>query len=119
MAGGEGTRLRPLTSNLPKPMMPLANKPMMEHVIDLLRRHGFDEIVVTLAFMPDAIRNHFGDGSEYGVHIQYATEETPLGTAGSVRNVGPCPRRALPGHLRERRSTTGAGRRRRCRRWSP
>ena len=77
MAGGEGTRLRPLTSNLPKPMMPLANKPMMEHVIDLLRRHGFDEIVVTLAFMPDAIRNHFGDGSEYGVHIQYATEETP------------------------------------------
>ncbi len=86
MAGGEGTRLRPLTSNLPKPMMPLANKPMMEHVIDLLRRHGFDEIVVTLAFMPDAIRNHFGDGSEYGVHIQYATEETPLGTAGSVRN---------------------------------
>lgn len=86
MAGGEGTRLRPLTSNLPKPMMPLANKPMMEHVIDLLRRHGFDEIVVTLAFMPDAIRNHFGDGTEYGVHIQYATEETPLGTAGSVRN---------------------------------
>jgi mannose-1-phosphate guanylyltransferase / phosphomannomutase len=86
MAGGEGTRLRPLTSNLPKPMMPLANKPMMEHVIDLLRRHGFDEIVVTLAFMPDAIRNHFGDGSEYGVHIQYATEESPLGTAGSVRN---------------------------------
>ena len=86
MAGGEGSRLRPLTSNLPKPMMPLANKPMMEHVIDLLRRHGFDEIVVTLAFMPDAIRNHFGDGSEYGVHIQYATEETPLGTAGSVRN---------------------------------
>ena len=86
MAGGEGTRLRPLTSNLPKPMMPLANKPMMEHVIDLLRRHGFDEIVVTLAFMPDAIRNHFGDGSEFDVHIQYATEETPLGTAGSVRN---------------------------------
>lgn len=86
MAGGEGTRLRPLTSNLPKPMMPLANKPMMEHVIDLLRRHGFDEIVVTLAFLPDAIRNHFGDGSEYGVSIQYATEETPLGTAGSVRN---------------------------------
>ncbi len=86
MAGGEGTRLRPLTSNLPKPMMPLANKPMMEHVIDLLRRHGFDDIVVTLAFMPDAIRNHFGDGSEYGVHLEYATEETPLGTAGSVRN---------------------------------
>jgi mannose-1-phosphate guanylyltransferase / phosphomannomutase len=86
MAGGEGTRLRPLTSNLPKPMMPLANKPMMEHVVDLLRRHGFEEIVVTLAFMPDAIRTYFGDGSEFGVHIQYATEEVPLGTAGSVRN---------------------------------
>ncbi len=86
MAGGEGTRLRPLTSNLPKPMMPLANKPMMEHVVDLLRRHHFEEIVVTLAFMPDAIRNYFGDGSEFGVHIQYATEEVPLGTAGSVRN---------------------------------
>jgi mannose-1-phosphate guanylyltransferase / phosphomannomutase len=86
MAGGEGTRLRPLTSNLPKPMMPLANKPMMEHVVDLLRRHGFGEIVVTLAFMPDAIRTYFGDGSEFGVHIQYATEEVPLGTAGSVRN---------------------------------
>jgi len=86
MAGGEGTRLRPLTSNLPKPMMPLANRPMMEHVVNLLKRHGLDDIVVTLAFMPDAIRNYFGDGSEFGVHIQYATEETPLGTAGSVRN---------------------------------
>lgn len=86
MAGGEGTRLRPLTSNLPKPMMPIANRPMMEHIVDLLRRHGFDDIVVTVAFMPNAIRNHFGDGSEFGVRITYATEEVPLGTAGSVRN---------------------------------
>lgn len=86
MAGGEGTRLRPLTSNLPKPMMPLANRPMMEHIVRLLQRHGFDEIVVTLAFLPNAIRNYFGDGSEFGVRMVYATEETPLGTAGSVRN---------------------------------
>ena len=54
MAGGEGSRLRPLTSNQPKPMMPLVNLPMMEHIVSLLRRHGFDDIVVTLAFMPNA-----------------------------------------------------------------
>ncbi|MEW6155122.1 MAG: sugar phosphate nucleotidyltransferase [Actinomycetota bacterium] len=86
MAGGEGTRLRPLTSNQPKPLMPLANRPMMEHVVNLLRRHGFDEVVVTLAFLPQAIRTYFGDGSEFGVRMVYATEESPLGTAGSVRN---------------------------------
>jgi len=86
MAGGEGTRLRPLTSNVPKPMLPLVNRPMMEHIVDLLRRHGITEIVVTLAFMPNIIRNYFGDGSEFGVRMVYATEEMPLGTAGSVRN---------------------------------
>ncbi|MEO7556561.1 MAG: sugar phosphate nucleotidyltransferase [Acidimicrobiales bacterium] len=86
MAGGEGSRLRPLTSNQPKPMLPLANVPMMEHIVGLLRRHGFDEIVVTLAFMPNAIRTYFGDGREFGVRMVYATEESPLGTAGSVRN---------------------------------
>ena len=86
MAGGEGTRLRPLTSNQPKPMLPLANRPMMEHIVRLLKEHGFDEIVVTLAFLPQAIRTYFGDGSEFGVRMVYATEETPLGTAGSVLN---------------------------------
>ena len=86
MAGGEGTRLRPLTSNLPKPMMPLTNKPMMEHIVNLLRQHDFTEIVVTLAFLPQAIRAYFGDGSDFGVSMRYATEEMPLGTAGSVRN---------------------------------
>jgi len=86
MAGGEGTRLRPLTSNAPKPMMPIANRPMMEHIVNLLKRHGFDEIVVTVAFLANHIRNYFGDGSELGVRMVYATEETPLGTAGSVRN---------------------------------
>jgi len=86
MAGGEGTRLRPLTSNQPKPMLPMANRPMMEHVVRLLREHGLDDVVVTVAFMPNAIRNYFGDGSEFGVRMTYVTEETPLGTAGSVRN---------------------------------
>src|SRR3954467_8360805 len=85
MAGGEGSRLRPLTSNQPKPMLPLANRPMMEHIVGLLKRHGFDEIVVTLAFMPNAIRTYFGDGSEFGVRMAYATEEPPLRPAGSVR----------------------------------
>jgi mannose-1-phosphate guanylyltransferase / phosphomannomutase len=86
MAGGEGTRLRPQTSNLPKPMLPLVGRPMMEHIVALLRRHGITDIVVTVAFLPNAIRSYFGDGSELGVQMGYATEESPLGTAGSVRN---------------------------------
>jgi len=86
MAGGEGSRLRPLTSNTPKPMLPLVNRPMMEHIVTLLQRHGCDEIVVTVAYLANAIRTYFGDGSELGVRIRYATEERPLGTAGSVRN---------------------------------
>src|SRR5262249_28201833 len=75
----------PLTSNAPKPLLPLVNRPMMEHIVELLKRHGVDDIVVTVAFMANAVRNYFGDGSELGVRITYATEETPLGTAGSVR----------------------------------
>jgi mannose-1-phosphate guanylyltransferase/phosphomannomutase len=67
-------------------MLPLVNRPMMEHIIGLLKKHGFEEIVVTVAFMANTIRTYFGDGSEYGVRMVYATEETPLGTAGSVRN---------------------------------
>ena len=86
MAGGEGTRLRPLTANQPKPMLPMANVPMAEHVVNLLRQHGFEEIVVTVGFLASTIRTYFGDGSELGVHLVYATEETPLGTAGSVLN---------------------------------
>ena len=86
MAGGEGTRLRPLTSNQPKPLISLVNRPMMEHIVRLLKRHGFDDIVVTVAFMPQTIRSYFGDGAEFGARMVYATEETPLGTAGSVRN---------------------------------
>jgi mannose-1-phosphate guanylyltransferase/phosphomannomutase len=86
MAGGEGTRLRPLTSNTPKPLISLVNRPMMDHIVRLLKRHGFDDIVVTLAFLPQTIRSYFGDGEDFGVRLVYATEETPLGTAGSVGN---------------------------------
>ncbi|HEX4490493.1 MAG TPA: sugar phosphate nucleotidyltransferase [Acidimicrobiia bacterium] len=86
LAGGEGTRLRPLTSNQPKPMLPIANVPMMRHVVRLLAEHGFDDIVVTVAFLANQIRNYFGDGAEFGVRMRYATEDSPLGTAGSVRN---------------------------------
>src|SRR5437588_10674307 len=86
MAGGEGSRLRPLTSNQQKAMLPMANRPMMEHIGRLLRGTGFDDLVVTVAFMANHVRTYFGDGSEFGVRMVYATEETPLGTAGSVRN---------------------------------
>ena len=86
MAGGEGSRLRPLTSNAPKPMLTIANVPMMEHVVNLLRLHGFDEIVVTVAFLANAIKTYFGDGSEFGVTLHYTHESVPLGTAGSVGN---------------------------------
>lgn len=86
MAGGEGTRLRPLTSKQPKPMIPVVNRPMMEHVLAHLGRHGIDDVVVTVAYLANTLRNYFGDGSGLGVRMGYATEEVPLGTAGSVRN---------------------------------
>ncbi|MBU4386176.1 MAG: NTP transferase domain-containing protein [Actinobacteria bacterium] len=86
MAGGQGSRLRPLTSNQPKPMIPVANRPMMEHIIELLKEHGYKEIVVTLQFLPTLITSYFGDGSAWGVDMGYVTEESPLGTAGSVKN---------------------------------
>src|SRR5262245_43618115 len=85
MAGGEGTRLRPLTSNQPKPMVPIAGKPCIEHIIELLRQHGIEDIVVTMAYLPQAIRSYLGDGSELGVRLEYSVEDTPLGTAGSVK----------------------------------
>ena len=85
MAGGEGTRLRPLTSNQPKPMVPIVGKPCMEHIVELLRRHGFEDVIVTVAFLPQAIRSYFGSGESLGVDIGYSVEESPLGTAGSVK----------------------------------
>jgi mannose-1-phosphate guanylyltransferase/phosphomannomutase len=86
MAGGEGTRLRPMTANCPKPLLPVVNQPIMEHVLKLLRRHGFQDTVVTVQFLASLVRNYFGDGEELGMRLEYATEESPLGTAGSVKN---------------------------------
>lgn len=86
MAGGEGSRLRPLTCDLPKPMVPVMNKPIMEHIIELLKQHGITEIGVTLMYLPQRIKEYFGDGSNFGVKLHYFTEDTPLGTAGSVKN---------------------------------
>lgn len=86
MAGGEGTRLRPMTANHPKPLLPVINRPIMEHVLRLLRRHGLTDTVVTLQFLAAQVRNYFGDGAELGMSLAYATEQKPLGTAGSVKN---------------------------------
>lgn len=85
MAGGEASRLRPLTSRLPKPLAPIANKPVMHHIIDLLRRHGIGEVVATLHYLADEVEAYFGDGEELGIRMHYVVEDTPLGTAGAVR----------------------------------
>ncbi len=86
MAGGFGTRLRPLTMNLPKPMVPMMNRPMMEHIVNLLKRHGMTDITALLYFHPDAITSHFGDGTAFGCSMRYIRAEADFGTAGSVRN---------------------------------
>src|SRR5829696_3080514 len=85
MAGGQGTRLRPLTSDQPKPMIRIVNLPCMEHIVNLLARHDFTDIVVTLQFMPEEIQDYFGDGSDWGVNMRYSIEDAPAGTAGSVK----------------------------------
>jgi len=88
MAGGSGTRLRPLTCDLPKPMVPILNRPIAEHIVNLLRKHQIREIIVTLHYLPDSIRDYFQDGGSFGVQMTYAIEEDqPLGTAGCVKNI--------------------------------
>jgi mannose-1-phosphate guanylyltransferase/phosphomannomutase len=85
MAGGEGSRLRPLTSRRPKPLAPVAGKPIMELILELLHRHGFSDVVATLHYLADEIEAYFGDGSAHGVAMHYVVEDTPLGTAGAVK----------------------------------
>ena len=85
MAGGFGTRLRPLTAHLPKPLVPVGNVPIMEHIVRLLKRHGFTDLAVLLYFLPDTITGHFGDGSAWGVNMTYVTPTADLGTAGAVK----------------------------------
>jgi mannose-1-phosphate guanylyltransferase/phosphomannomutase len=87
MAGGKGTRLKPLTCYKPKPMTPIVNRPMMEHIINLLKKYEFTEVMATLFYLPQSIEVYFGDGRNFGLQLlRYFIEETPLGTAGSVRN---------------------------------
>jgi len=86
MAGGKGTRLRPLTCAKPKPMVLLANNPVMTHTIELLKKQGFTDIGVTVQHLASQIMDYYGDGREYGVNLQYFVEDMPLGTAGSVKN---------------------------------
>ncbi|MDX6532365.1 MAG: mannose-phosphate guanylyltransferase [Gaiellales bacterium] len=79
LVGGQGTRLRPLTEWLPKPMLPIANRPFLEHQIEHLREHGVDRVILSCGYLPDAIRAHFGDS------LDYAVEDEPLGTGGAIR----------------------------------
>ncbi|HEY0279622.1 MAG TPA: NDP-sugar synthase [Solirubrobacterales bacterium] len=86
LAAGLGTRLRPITFDMPKPMVPVLNRPVMEHILRLLARHGFEDVVANLYWFPDLIEEHFGDGSGCGVSLSYSREEALLGTSGGVRN---------------------------------
>ena len=87
MAGGEGSRLRPLTINRPKPMVQIVNKPCLGHIFDLLLRHGIDDAFVTLQYLASVIQDSYGDGGGLGLRLRYSIEETPLGTGGSVRQI--------------------------------
>lgn len=86
LAAGLGTRLRPITYGMPKPMVPVLNRPVMEHIVRLLARHGFDEAIANLHWFPELIQGHFGDGSDFGLDLSYSREEQLLGTSGGVRN---------------------------------
>ena len=85
LAGGRGTRLRPLTDNIPKSMVPVCNKPIMQWQMEWLKAQGVSEFVLSLGHLPDRVRDHFGDGGDFGVSIQYSVEDEPLGTAGGLR----------------------------------
>jgi mannose-1-phosphate guanylyltransferase/mannose-1-phosphate guanylyltransferase/phosphomannomutase len=86
LAAGLGTRLRPITYEMPKPLVPVVNRPVMEHILLLLARHGFTETIANLHWFPELIEGHFGDGSAFGVDLSYSREEQLLGTSGGVRN---------------------------------
>ncbi|MFQ8600738.1 MAG: NDP-sugar synthase [Oscillospiraceae bacterium] len=86
MAGGEGSRLRPLTCDLPKPMAPLCGRPILEYILDLLHKHGCDEAAMTLMYLPQCIMGHFPEKRYKDVSLRFVLENSPLGTAGSVKN---------------------------------
>lgn len=86
LVGGEGTRLRPLTYGMPKAMVPVLNRPFLEHTIAYLKNYRVNNIILALSYLPEVIQNYFGDGSNSGVQLNYAVEDNPLGTAGAVKN---------------------------------
>ncbi len=86
LAGGQGKRLQEIAQGLPKPMMPILGKAMLEHILLLLKQHGIEDICLSLGYKADIIREHFGDGSPWGLHLVYREEPLPLGTAGGVKN---------------------------------
>lgn len=86
LVGGPGTRLQPLTFTVPKSLVPVLNRPVMEHMLAYLRQFGVEDVILTLNYLPDAIRDRFGDGREFGVRLTYCLEKEPLGTAGAVKN---------------------------------
>jgi len=85
LAGGEGTKLRPITYEIPKPLIPIHGKPILEHQINFLKKYGIGNILLSVGYMDDKIKEHFGSGSRLGVNINYIVEKKPLGTAGSLR----------------------------------
>src|SRR3989304_7577631 len=86
LAGGEGTRLRPMTCNTPKAMVPLLNRPFLEHLLDYLKQHGIRDVVLTMGYLPERVQSYFGNGSQFEVRLAYLIERSPLGTAGAVKN---------------------------------
>ncbi|MFQ5344247.1 MAG: NDP-sugar synthase, partial [Anaerolineae bacterium] len=87
LAAGQGARLRPLTEHIPKCMVRVGGKPVLEHTIEWLRQYGVTDLIINLYHLPDVVINHFGDGSRWGVNITYSVEKESMGTAGGVRNV--------------------------------
>lgn len=86
LVGGQGTRLRPLTDRLPKPMVPVMGKPLLERNLETLKRHGVNEIILSTCYHPEVIEQYFGDGMNFGLKIHYAREDFPLGTGGAIKN---------------------------------
>ena len=86
LVGGQGIRLRPLTLEMPKPMLPVLNRPFLEHTIAYLKKYGFDDIILALSYLPEFIQDYLGGGNKLGVQLNYVVEDTPLGTAGAVKN---------------------------------
>ncbi len=89
LVGGQGTRLRPLSYHMPKSMMPVLNRPFLEHTLAYLRNYGVRDVILALSYLPEAIQGHLGDGANLGIRLSYAVEDSPLGTAGAVKNAAP------------------------------